>query len=676
MWFALLMAVSSGSVLAYADNGGNNLGEQDGEATAEAAQEGETNTGTGDGISPALDIGLKFWIGDAWLAQGKGLSGSPTMGSVEYSGTRSLGLSAFARFDFYDLYGERVTLGGQPEIGVVTRGARLDNAGAYLGTIRYSYLEVPLLARASVNDLGRLSPYALVGPALSLNLSAETENRDGGITDRKDSTEFFDLGLQVGIGTEVAITSRISAVAEVRYAHGLVAVDSDDNDLHQRAILFSLGATYDLRSRPPPDTDGDGIPDRDDPDSKLSEDKDCILDDDGVPGEDEDKDGVDDVYDRCPEEPGGGFFNGCPRKGNYRWIKQVTPERIELAEPFLYMHNEGQNELEESLVLVVRDIARVMVEDLPELEIRIDGHSANDGRSEEGTNIAVSERRARLVRDALVRLGIDARRMTVRGLGTSVPAADVEPGDTSLDAQRKNRRVEFYVIGGYSLREYPVSRCPDPVQGKDNQDADGDGIAGDNDVCPNEHGGGNFDGCPHDYRRIAWVSCESIELMFPPFELPKPDALQDNLLPVLDEIADMMIKVHPTLRIRIDGHAAKKSTKHGPRAENAAVKRSLEGAETVRDALIARGVEAERIQAEGRGTSKPAPGVEPDDISEQAQRKNQRVEFYVTDGTNCTSTPQPGPDGPAGTGQTQGGAGGSKPNPAPAANGESSRPKP
>jgi hypothetical protein len=73
--------------------------------------------------------------------------------------------------------------------------------------------------------------------------------------------------------------------------------------------------------KPPPvvlkieivDTDGDGIPDKDDDCPDKPEDKDGFQDDDGCPDPDNDNDGVLDGNDLCPNEPGPFLPNqGCP----------------------------------------------------------------------------------------------------------------------------------------------------------------------------------------------------------------------------------------------------------------------------------------------------------------------------------------------------------------------------
>ncbi|WP_454858772.1 OmpA family protein [Promicromonospora soli] len=88
---------------------------------------------------------------------------------------------------------------------------------------------------------------------------------------------------------------------------------------------------------------------------------------------------------------------------------------------------------------VVREAAEVL-EEHPEVEVRIEGHTDSVGTPSH--NQRLSERRAEEVLGRLVELGVDRDRLTSKGYGESDPL--VVPR-TFADLE-KNRRVEFTVL--------------------------------------------------------------------------------------------------------------------------------------------------------------------------------------------------------------------------------------
>jgi outer membrane protein OmpA-like peptidoglycan-associated protein len=77
----------------------------------------------------------------------------------------------------------------------------------------------------------------------------------------------------------------------------------------------------------------------------------------------------------------------------------------------------------------------------PGRPVTIEGHT--DDRGADDANLALSERRASSVRDALVAMGADGARITVHGRGEALPVAD----NASSEGRSRNRRVEVIVEG-------------------------------------------------------------------------------------------------------------------------------------------------------------------------------------------------------------------------------------
>jgi OmpA-OmpF porin, OOP family len=81
-------------------------------------------------------------------------------------------------------------------------------------------------------------------------------------------------------------------------------------------------------------------------------------------------------------------------------------------------------------------IVRVL-KDNPDIKFEIDGHTDNSGTAPH--NLTLSQQRADAVKTQLVTMGVDASRLTTRGLGDTKPIAD----NNTPDGKANNRRVEF-----------------------------------------------------------------------------------------------------------------------------------------------------------------------------------------------------------------------------------------
>jgi len=76
----------------------------------------------------------------------------------------------------------------------------------------------------------------------------------------------------------------------------------------------------------------------------------------------------------------------------------------------------------------------------PELKIEIIGHT--DSTGPEDYNQRLSELRARVVADWLIRNGINSKRIKAIGKGESEPIAD----NSTPEGRAKNRRTEIRII--------------------------------------------------------------------------------------------------------------------------------------------------------------------------------------------------------------------------------------
>src|SRR6476620_4115843 len=63
-----------------------------------------------------------------------------------------------------------------------------------------------------------------------------------------------------------------------------------------------------------------------------------------------------------------------------------------------------------------------ILKDNPEIKFEIDGHTDNSGTPTH--NLSLSQQRATAVKDQLVKLGVDAARLSTKGFGDTKPIGD------------------------------------------------------------------------------------------------------------------------------------------------------------------------------------------------------------------------------------------------------------
>jgi OOP family OmpA-OmpF porin len=177
-------------------------------------------------------------------------------------------------------------------------------------------------------------------------------------------------------------------------------------------------------------------------------------------------------------------------------------------------------------------------------------------------------------------------------------------------------------------------QCPEVAEDRDgdtdgdgcpeeDRDDDHDGVPNKDDQCPAAketiNGVQDDDGCPDTgdprviYENGKIQVLDNVQFEHGSAEI-KPES--DSLL---DQIA-LHLKANPELkRVRVEGH----TDDTGPRDVN--VRLSKQRAEAVRQHLVKRGVNPQRLSAEGYGPDKPLVT----DTTEAARAKNRRVEFVV-----------------------------------------------
>ncbi|MGF2413271.1 OmpA family protein [Ferruginibacter sp.] len=254
---------------------------------------------------------------------------------------------------------------------------------------------------------------------------------------------FYSVGFAQNIGKEkpVVIPPPPPPVVEVpkdRDGDGVLDVDDKCPDVKGSAALQGC-----------PDKDGDGIADADDkcPDVKglakyngcpvPDTDKDGVNDEadkcitepgvaryQGCPIPDTDGDGVNDEEDKCPTEKGARENNGCPVLADFAF----NADNVQFLSGSAKLTPKAIAEL---------DKGATILKEHSTLNVAINGYTDNTGKA--ATNLALSQKRADVVKAYLVKKGVSADRLTATGFGIENPIAD----NKTAVGRTKNRRVEF-----------------------------------------------------------------------------------------------------------------------------------------------------------------------------------------------------------------------------------------
>lgn len=166
---------------------------------------------------------------------------------------------------------------------------------------------------------------------------------------------------------------------------------------------------------------------------------------------DRDGDGVVDVCDACPDEPGP-RPDGCPH------LVVVESSEIRITPTLLFSANSVT--MPPSGIPLLDEIAAVL-RDHPEiLVVEVRGHASVGERNPS----ALARRRAEAARSYLTAHGVEAARLVARGYGVDVP---LDAGATAI-ARARNRRVDFRILESTPRtapqtrpRQVVPSGCPD-----------------------------------------------------------------------------------------------------------------------------------------------------------------------------------------------------------------------
>jgi outer membrane protein OmpA-like peptidoglycan-associated protein len=217
----------------------------------------------------------------------------------------------------------------------------------------------------------------------------------------------------------------ISVPGVAKY-NGCPVPDSDNDGINDEADKCPTVAgekRYD--GCPVPDADKDGINDEDDKCPAVS----GLARYNGCPVPDSDGDGINDEDDKCKDVPGVASQQGCPE------ISDAVIKKLDFAAKNILFES-GSAKLKSSSFKGLNEVVKILEEN-PDVNISIDGHTDNTGTAEK--NMVLSQSRADAVKSFLAGKGVAESRTTATGHGQEEPVAD----NKTTAGKAKNRRVEL-----------------------------------------------------------------------------------------------------------------------------------------------------------------------------------------------------------------------------------------
>jgi outer membrane protein OmpA-like peptidoglycan-associated protein len=173
-----------------------------------------------------------------------------------------------------------------------------------------------------------------------------------------------------------------------------------------------------------PDADGDGVADKDDKCPTVNGPKENA----GCPWPDTDGDSVLDKDDKCPDVKGTVANNGCPE------VTVQALEDVNIQAKSIYF-NSGKSTFKSSDVPVRLDAIAAILVQYPNAKFSVEGHTDSDGSTI--FNQKLSESRANVVKDAMIKRGISASNIVAIGFGESAPIAS----NKTAAGKAQNRRT-------------------------------------------------------------------------------------------------------------------------------------------------------------------------------------------------------------------------------------------
>lgn len=354
------------------------------------------------------------------------------------------------------------------------------------------------------------------------------------------------------------------------------------------------------------DNDGDQVLDLEDGCADTAEDRDGFQDEDGCPELDNDSDNIPDLVDACPleAEDVDGFEDedGCPELDNDQdgLLDKLDPCPVQAEDKDGFQDADGCPDFDNDNDGIADEIDACPLQ--PE--------DMNGFQDEDGCPDAKNDK-------------------DKDGIPDKVDACVMEPEDR--DGFQDEDGCPDADNDGDTLAD-TADACPLEAEDRDGiadedgcpeEDYDFDGIRDQADKCPLEaeviNGVDDGDGCPDEGATLVELKAERIDIKEKIFFKTDSDVIDERSHGLLHQLAALMSNHTEVTRVRIEGH----TDDVGAEDYNQAL--SQKRAEAVREHLINRGIDRERLVAVGLGETKP---VAPNK-SRIGRELNRRVEFLI-----------------------------------------------
>lgn len=289
----------------------------------------------------------------------------------------------------------------KPEISVLYTDADYENSTIDTDIYRFA-----------INGVHEYDAIGMFTPLSKIGVGYETIDKH--LADNKDSV-FFD----VGVGAKMPLTDAIALKLEAIY----MLKNNDNRWDNNLALLAGINFAFGPKAVPAPAPAPAPEP-KPEPVAVPEPVKEEVTSAVAVVDGDDDKDGVLNSVDKCPTTPAGHKVDsdGCSILVNLHINFDTASYKVKDAY--------------QSKVKEFADFMKTM----PNYDAKIVGHTDNVGSDK--NNQTLSENRANAVKNLIIKEGVEASRISSKGMGEKAPATT----NATKEGKAENRRIEAELI--------------------------------------------------------------------------------------------------------------------------------------------------------------------------------------------------------------------------------------